>query len=426
MITSSTCIPSRPSHMHHTIDTAADRLSMVHPHCTARMTRTKCTDYHPHSITIIRPRQASYCHAHPSTTHARPCTTYANLRCITSPRSIASHRQPQSIPIPPSNTMSNSSLSSAEKKRLRDRRAQQTLRNKKQQYITQLEEQVAHCERYHDDSSTQHLLQVIEGLQRQNEILRKRQEGLKAIVESWESPPPPPPPPIQLATITTTSISKPNITPSPSPTESLWSLPPLHSDLPSAPSLTWLTLPPHLITTSPPSPHPLDLLYGTHTNPLAHAIHTTSLRRPLRDPERLAFGWLSYHYVKWLFAPSPTTFALLPTFLHPVPEQHSIPHPACLDLIVWPEVRVTLIREWGTYAGAKEDLFGFLACCLKVRWPWGEAVLERDEGNELVMRGEFRERFMVREGWGITREFVRWFPGVVKGVELGEVVVEVG
>ncbi|PWY87120.1 hypothetical protein BO94DRAFT_566006 [Aspergillus sclerotioniger CBS 115572] len=289
--------------------------------------------------------------------------------------------------------MSSSTLTSADKKRLRDRRAQQALRSKKQQYTAQLEDKVAHCERYHDDSSTQHLMRVIEGLQRENEMLRRRQEGLKALVESWEELDLNPPPPLR------------------------------H---PITPSLLFLTLPPTTITTCPPSPNPLDLLYGTNTNPLAHAIYTHSLRRPLRDPERLAFGWLSYHYAKWLFDPSPSTFSHLPIFLHPVPEQLSIPHPASLDLLIWPEIRVNLIREWGSYTGQKDDLFGFLACCLKVRWPWGEPVLERDKGNELVVREEFLERFMCVNGWGITREFVGVYPGVVRGVDVGRVLVEVG
>ncbi|GKZ82700.1 hypothetical protein AnigIFM56816_007521 [Aspergillus niger] len=337
------------------------------------------------------------------------------------------------------------SLSSAEKKRLRDRRAQQTLRTKKQQYTAQLEDKVAHCERYHDDSGTQHLLQVIEGLQRENQLLRNRQEGLKTLITSWEDPSSSPPhvlqpqpptqlplPPIQSHT-TTPKPSSSSSPPQPNkedqhqqPISPLYSLLPLHSDLPTTPSLVWLTLPPSTITSCPPSPHPLDLLYGTNTNPLANAIYTSSLRRPLRDPERLAFGWLGYHYSKWLFHPTPETFAKLPTFMHPVEEQLRIPHPASLDMLIWPEIRVTLIREWEVYSRQRDDLFGFLACCLKVRWPWGESILERDERNELVIKKRFREMIMCKEGWGITREFVGVWPDVVRGVDVGEVLMEIG
>ncbi|PYH87472.1 hypothetical protein BO71DRAFT_414830, partial [Aspergillus ellipticus CBS 707.79] len=176
---------------------------------------------------------------------------------------------------------------------------------------------------------------------------------------------------------------------------------------------------PTIITSSPPSPSPLDLLYGTKTNPLANAIYTFSLRRPLRDPERLAFGWLKYHYAKWLLSPSPTTFAKLPAFLRPTPAQLSIPHPAALDLIAWPDIRVNLIREWPVYARQRDDLFGIMACCMKVRWPWGRSILERDEGNELVMRSEFYETIMEVEGWGITKEFLRCYPSVLVGVDAG-------
>ncbi|PWY85913.1 hypothetical protein BO70DRAFT_217892 [Aspergillus heteromorphus CBS 117.55] len=368
------------------------------------------------------------------------------------------------------------SLSSVEKKRLRDRRAQQALRDKKLQYTSQLEDKVAHCERYHDDSAAQHLLQVIEGLQRQNEVLQRRQEGLKALVQGWEEgtdtvhddhshnhdhsrldststpyrqptlPPQPPIPhspihtalpelPLPLPVTTTgdspipnththTDSSKPPPPPHPHPhphPQPLSTLLPLHSDHGTLLYLSNRSM----IIASPPSPSPLDLLYGTKSNPLANAIYTFSLHRPLRDPERLAFGWLSYHYAKWLTSPSPTTFIKLAPFMRPTPEQLTIPHPASLDLIIWPALRGNLIREWGAYARQKDDLFGILACCIRVRWPWGRSVLERDERNELVIRGEFLETFMRLDGWGITREFVRCYPTVLKGIDVGGILHEV-
>lgn len=87
---------------------------------------------------------------------------------------------------------------------------------------------------------------------------------------------------------------------------------------------------------------------------------------------------------------------------------------------------MTLIREWEVYSRQRDDLFGFLACCLKVRWPWGESILERDERNELVIKKRFHEMIMCKEGWGITREFVGVWPDVVRGVDVGEVLMEIG
>lgn len=112
--------------------------------------------------------------------------------------------------------------------------------------------------------------------------------------------------------------------------------------------------------------------------------------------------------------------------MHPIQEQLRIPHPASLDLLIWPEIRVTLIREWEVYSRQRDDLFGFLACCMKVRWPWGESLLERDEKNDLVMKTRFKDMIMCKEGWGITREFVNVWPDVVRGVDVGEVLMEIG
>ncbi|KAJ5429348.1 Protein of unknown function DUF3425 [Penicillium cf. griseofulvum] len=78
-------------------------------------------------------------------------------------------------------------MSSNEKKRLRDRRSQQTLREKKLRHVAKLEEQVAHCEQHHSDEGVQHLLQVINGLRKQNEALITRQRSLKSLVNSWET-----------------------------------------------------------------------------------------------------------------------------------------------------------------------------------------------------------------------------------------------
>ncbi|KAL2826761.1 hypothetical protein BJY01DRAFT_255896 [Aspergillus pseudoustus] len=83
----------------------------------------------------------------------------------------------------------------AEKKRLRDRRAQQTLRDKKLRHTRALEEQVAAlqekvaiCEQYHadTDNGVGRLLQCIDNLRRRNEVLVKRQRALRGLVGEWE------------------------------------------------------------------------------------------------------------------------------------------------------------------------------------------------------------------------------------------------
>jgi predicted nucleic acid-binding Zn-ribbon protein len=79
-----------------------------------------------------------------------------------------------------------SDLASAARKRARDRRAQQTLRDKKLRYTAKLEMQVAHCEQYHDEKGVQHLRELVEDLRKQNEALVARQKALRALVSSWD------------------------------------------------------------------------------------------------------------------------------------------------------------------------------------------------------------------------------------------------
>ncbi|RAL09761.1 bZIP transcription factor [Aspergillus homomorphus CBS 101889] len=370
----------------------------------------------------------------------------------------------------------HSQLTSVEKKRLRDRRAQQNSRSKKLHHISQLEEriarleeQVAYCRQHHTDEGFYQRTEEMKSLRRHNESLLAQQRQLKSLVQSWDldlldSPTaptrafyrpvgdnevarPPPPTAVSFSPIDPLEASRRTLpippippilpplpplgvtmTPTPGPTDSpspLWKRIPLNNDDPSAPYMSFLAYP-EQIRASPDSPaSPLDLLYGSKTNVLADLVYRTTKRRPLRDPERLACGWLAYHLFKWIFSPSPSRFARLPTFMLSVSDQINIPHLSSIDLMIWPEIRSNLIRRWHIYEGQRDDLFGFLSCCIKVRWPWGESILERDDQDQLRIRRSFYETFMTIEGWGLTPDVIRSYPSILTGVDLPSIVYEV-
>ncbi|KAB8209441.1 hypothetical protein BDV34DRAFT_25446 [Aspergillus parasiticus] len=368
-------------------------------------------------------------------------------------------------------------MSSVEKKRLRDRRAQQNLRSKRSQQMAVLEKEVAHCREHHDDQGIQRLLQVITGLRKQNEALRSRQEHLKLLVNSWDASP------AEISAnmhgssdqrspgfiafpreimnnsnsssnpIQSTRNNTPRDSLSPSSllvsgdssqqqapytqtlareprtadTNIAWKQLPLHDDNflnPQTISCAWFECP-ERIALCPDSPSsPLDLLYGTNTNYLADMIYKATQRRPIRDPERLAVGWLCYHLARWFVSPSPATYANVPPFLRPVPDQLQISHPMVLDNIPWPQVRLNLIRHWDMFCDMRDDLFGLFSCCVKVRWPWGESILERNSDNELCIKEKFFETFMSETGWGLTPEFMQRYPQLLAGVDLGAITCE--
>ncbi|KAJ5731892.1 hypothetical protein N7493_003373 [Penicillium malachiteum] len=335
-------------------------------------------------------------------------------------------------------------LSPTERKRQRDRRAQQNLRDKKLRYTTNLEQQVAHCEQHHDEKGVKRLFEVITGLRKQNEALLARQATLKSLVSSWDD------------TVQATNAPSPwlaqgvhsgepgNLTPGPIPQDSVpptmvrnvsspnmsvetspWNKLPLYSDDFSdikTVSCPWFAYP-DKINSCPDTPSsPLDILYGSQTNTLANMIHLALERRPIRDPERLAIGWIVYHFSRWIVAPSPATYERLPSFLRPTEDQLTTPHPMALSGIPWPQVRSNMIRQWHIYDLNREEFFGMFGCCIKIRWPWGVKVLERTDDNQLRIKPAFYETFMREEGWGITPEFISRFPDLMTDVDVDKIV----
>ncbi|KAG2419449.1 hypothetical protein HFD88_004245 [Aspergillus terreus] len=358
-----------------------------------------------------------------------------------------------------------SSMSSVEKKRLRDRRAQQALRDKKLRHVTRLEQQVAYCEQYHSGHKVDELLREVQALRAENAVLRSRQERLKCLVRSWdidatdtnwndatadqeyatnlhtheEIIPACTVDPVTLEAVESSNYTDPfsrpagpAFTPLPlldNDTEPClsWSLLPLNDDDFSTPwsvSCEWFARP-ELIAQSPDTPaSPLDLLYGSKINPLANMICTSLRRFSFREAERLALGWNNYHVAKWLVSPNPVTYSKISEFMKPVWGQVQMVHPMCLDLITWPKVRIYLIRRWQLYREHKDDIFRMLASCVRLRWPTEECILERNEDNELCLKPSFYETFMDEKCWALTSEFIKCYPEVVAGANMQSLVDE--
>ncbi|OAA53229.1 hypothetical protein ISF_08961 [Cordyceps fumosorosea ARSEF 2679] len=388
----------------------------------------------------------------------------------------------------PAELASYEAMPSMDKKRARDRRSQQSLRDRKQKRITELEGLVARCKERHqgrdqdqDQAYNSHdaYAREISALRQQNKALVQRQELLKSLVLSWDEPDPitvvataaedrwtgtatlpplgdedhvaclraastaartgaggsagcnnlPPPhtetsshPRSETETLPIASALATSSSSSSSPPPPPWSRIPPHDDdfsnLETLAGCPWFG---HasLIQSCPDTPHsPLDILYGSTLNPLADMIHRNSNRRPFRELERLATGWLAYLFTRWVCNPCPETYRRMPSFLRPVKEQLEIVHPMVLNMVPWSRVRVALIRAWPQYRDNYRDFFGLFACCIRIRWPWGEHVLERAADNTLVMRQDFYETLMSERGWMVTRDFVDQYPALFAGVHV--------
>ncbi|OTA90116.1 hypothetical protein M434DRAFT_78384 [Hypoxylon sp. CO27-5] len=319
------------------------------------------------------------------------------------------------------------------RKRARDRRAQQNRRDKRAAYVEALEQRIIAL-----DSEVQSLRQICSGLRRENDVFRERQEHVQRIVASWTRHIPLQcdsdnsltisPIPESVETSSPSNVICPGIEASDDRDTNLaysWSLIPVHID--SSPFVTdYFQLAytrPDLVRASPEPPQPIDLLYGSKTNFLANTLHEATRRWPCRDPERLAAGWLAYHMIKWMLDPSEERFSRLQEFQKPVPEQLCYPHPFFVDFIMWPALRVNLIKNQHTYD--REDMIGMLTCCLKVRWPWNKPFLLPTDDGQLVIRPDFYEIFTKTEGWGLTREFFNQYPILSDGLDTASIHYEV-
>ncbi|OGM48937.1 hypothetical protein ABOM_003139 [Aspergillus bombycis] len=85
-----------------------------------------------------------------------------------------------------SSTRHNASATSSERKRLRDRRAQQNLREKRENRMRALEDRVAYCEKNHGNELIRDCMLTVESVRRENELLHARQEHLRRLFQDWE------------------------------------------------------------------------------------------------------------------------------------------------------------------------------------------------------------------------------------------------
>ncbi|CAK7205006.1 hypothetical protein SEUCBS139899_007770 [Sporothrix eucalyptigena] len=228
----------------------------------------------------------------------------------------------------------------------------------------------------------------------------------------WHPPPPQPPPRIPDDSASTASVDEIPI----------WARIPVRTSGPNdVRRLAWDTNV-RIIFDSPDVPSPLDLMFGSKTNPLAQSIQRSCKKYYLGHAVRLAVGWQVYQYIKWRTQPTATRYALLPHFLKLTHEQIWMPHPGSLDLIVWEPLRRKMIRDYNKY-----DVVKFIqqyTRCLRLRWAVDEDVLETNDQGVHVLRPAFVDKFMSESGWGLKPEFRTYYPELFEDDEWDKIVYD--
>lgn len=311
------------------------------------------------------------------------------------------------------------SLTPIEKKRSRDRRAQNARRARQEACLRSLEEVANHCRQHHGEQyeeNTRTLRSTIEALQVENAKLRSQHAAVISILTDPAASPLPMVDSVKLTTLN-------RVTKFPAlaiqdhahhgrPSQHLL-------DDPLVETLTPWLLYPAVALPLHDEPTGDDILYGSQTNPLANAIHVALICArfgTIAEVERLALGWLMYVQTKWVFDPTPAHFDRLPHFLRPTKLQQERAHSALIDIVVWPEIRDNLILCCKTPEELL-DALRTLAPELKGNCLPRPPLLEPDSlrpGN-LKIKEAFIKAFSDLDSWEAPSSFIERYPELVQG-----------
>ncbi|OAA36803.1 hypothetical protein BBO_08082 [Beauveria brongniartii RCEF 3172] len=166
----------------------------------------------------------------------------------------------------------------------------------------------------------------------------------------------------------------------------------------------------------PPRPKVIDILYGGSKNPLANIIVEGCSGEPLLAPERLAISWAVYQYCRWLIWPSEETFADLPRPMYPTAMQLTVEHQWCIDLVVWPQLRDSMIRNQSRLD--MDAVIGLFMCSLRMRGSFNNTnFISRQNEGDLEINSEFYRRFTDPDNWGLLETFWTRYPDLVEGLD---------
>ena len=307
--------------------------------------------------------------------------------------------------------------------------------------MQQLEQQVARCQREHAEQPQPDITEfriAMDALRLENEELRRRQAVVIDLLNhghsfnqnrcgpSTESTP-------RIDSLSGAEMYMHNLSPGAKESFSQqdedpeglndpsWALLPSHKPHDAMVEiLTPWMLSPAVVRTVGDLPTGPDLIYGSNENPLANSISISmscAAYGNMAEPERLAMGWVSYVYTKWLMQPTPARFRRLPYYIRPTHLQRRCPHIFLVDVIPWPRMRDNLITA---YESSEDKLFAMRSLIQEMQVVWKRNaplfVPDNEDSRRLLVRPEFFSTLQNLDGWVISEEFVLNTPALCAGI----------
>lgn len=145
---------------------------------------------------------------------------------------------------------------------------------------------------------------------------------------------------------------------------------------------------------------------------LSAAVAAQVCRSPLQSlVERLSFMYNLSYLIRWLVSRTTHSYDKLPDFMKPTRLQCTVPHPAWIDMVVWPEARDQIIQgqmHWDQFAAFRE----LTGASMWVRWPHADSgsFMESDDGQSLLLNPIFESHIRRIENWQVGEEVAVAFP----------------
>ncbi|KAI5261099.1 hypothetical protein E4T47_09514 [Aureobasidium subglaciale] len=127
--------------------------------------------------------------------------------------------------------------------------------------------------------------------------------------------------------------------------------------------------------------------------------------------EQLGLFYLLHQTMRWLIVPVRQNYMSKPNWLRPTVTQITVPHPAWIDNVPWPEVRDRIIMCPHRYP---YDLWtANFTQTVKVAWPYeiSDAWVERD--GDYVLHSIFEKHIRKLENWSVSPRFGQVFPDLM-------------
>lgn len=100
----------------------------------------------------------------------------------------------------------------------------------------------------------------------------------------------------------------------------------------------------------------------------------------------------------------------MPDFIKPTHLQRTVPHPAWIDTVIWPEIRDEIIRnmDWGQF----EEFQKVTGAGISVGWPYADsgAFIESPDRQLLMLNPIFKAHIQDSKHWKVSGVASNKFP----------------